>query len=209
MSHPLWTQERGSIHHAFLVIPPICRFPLCPKWSKHHNLSVRVTDLYTISTSRRCVCRVFANSPLLMTCWPSASLNMCGSERVGDRMWSAGPFIIKSHLVATEKNSSRAGPPFREHSVRDYCVSLPFDPGQNVASQFSFHVIAASIAHALLHCCGPQIALNMYVNVLSPWGQLSIICLKCTGGKLQPSSKSFSGKNISNLQQIFYLVVWE
>lgn len=66
---------------------------------------------------------------------------------------------MQSHSVATEK-SCTAGLPLREPGAVITVFLCLLNPGQNVAFELSIYVITASIAQAVLHCCGQQIALN-------------------------------------------------
>lgn len=197
VAHPLWTRERGGIHHSLLVILTICKFPLSPQWSKHHNLSIRVTDLYTISTPRGCGCPACANTPFLMTCRLSASLCMVLREaeiRCGLQVHLS----CRLTLWLLKKSM-----PLLENTGSVITFSLPFDLGQNVASQFSFHMITASLTllwaqNRFEHVCKCALSLRAAEHYL----------FKMHRRQTAAILKELFRWNISNLQQIFYLVVW-
>lgn len=123
---------RGSIHHFLLVLPSVYRFLLCPQWSKYHNLSIKVTDLYTISTPWGC-CSV---QPLLIhpgyfmtPCWSQAH---CICKYVC--FWEGRPLDALFSICATLEKSSTANLPlFRTTQGPWLCLSLLFDSGQKFA----------------------------------------------------------------------------
>lgn len=113
-------------------------------------------------------------------------------------------------LCNAVSKSCTAGLPLREPGAVITVFLCLLKPGQNVAFEFSIYVITASIAHAVLHCCGQQIALNTCKCSLCLRAAEHYL-FKMHGRQTAAIFKEllWQKKKKSNLQQISYLVVWE